>query len=885
MNPSKRWHLILAALSFGLPLFVYVRTLTPTVPFWDSGEFIATSYILGLPHPPGNPVYTMLGRVMSLIPFQSIAWRVNFMSAFASALATLFTFLIVARSLRRWYSDQAPTFGRQLACDVGGLVAALFLAFSKSFWDSAVEAEVYSLSSFLIVFSIWLGFHWWDRLGESGNDRVLVLIVYILSVSAAVHLGTVLVAPGLFVLFAIARPSYFTNARFWASASLLGSFALFLWYNEFSADVNVPVVPLLMILAILGTVYGLNRKKLVRNNLFTWWTLALVVGFSVQLFLLVRSQQHPAVNEGAPETFDTWKDYLLRKQYGPSNPFERRADLGFQINHMYLRYVGQQFLLTKSIGPFGPESFWVLAVNAIPYVLFALGAYWNWRRDRKTFAHFLVQNLIMGPGLIFYLNFTDHEVRERDYFFTNSYHFLAIWMGMGAAGVLEWLTRAFEPVRPGAPATSAAPAPATSAAPAPALAPPAAAPPAAAAPTAGPAGAPRLGIALGTAAVVGLALLPMKEGWFEHDRHRFYIAHNYAYNMLTPLEPNAIVLTNGDNDTFPLWYIQEVERVRKDVRVVNLSLLNTPWYIRQLRDQEPRIPFTFTDAQLDLIQPYQDEKTGKIVWVKDQAVADMILANQWKRAIYLAVTVPDQLGLEKNLSLEGLVFRVNPREVGERIIDVAKTMDNLYRVFRYEGLVDKNRDYDTTVYKDENAYRLVQNYSAAHVQIAYMLQQAGKAQDAITVLKDAVKMTPDFPGLLEYLGKSYQDIGDTAEAERIFTDAQRRFPNSAEFYYLLGVIHWQRGGREGSAELVRRGIAELRRACEIDQRYFDWFGALFSALWLEGQKNEAVDVLRTWSRAHPEDPQGAAWLHTYEDSLRAAAQSAPGGGLSRGKRG
>jgi tetratricopeptide (TPR) repeat protein len=377
----------------------------------------------------------------------------------------------------------------------------------------------------------------------------------------------------------------------------------------------------------------------------------------------------------------------------------------------------------------------------------------------------------------------------------------------------------------------------------------------------------------------------MKEGWYEHDRRRFYIAHDYAYNMLTPLEPGAIVMTNGDNDTFPLWYIQEVERVRKDVRVVNLSLLNTPWYIRQLKNQEPKVPFTFTEAELDLLQPYQDEKTGRIVWVKDQAVADMVKANRWERPIYLAVTVPDQLGLEKNLTLEGLVFRVNPREVGERTIDVAKTLDNLYRVFRYEGLVDKNRDYDTTVYKDDNAYKLVQNYSAAHVQIAYQLQRAGQAQDALNILKDAVKMTPDFPGLLEYLGKSYQDMGDTAEAERIFTDAQRRFPNSAEFHYLLGVIHWQRGQREGSGELVSRGIAELRRACEIDQRYFDWFGALFSALWLGGQKEQAVDVLRTWSRAHPEDPQGLGWLHTYEDSLHAISGKAGRGSAGPGKGG
>jgi len=352
--------------------------------------------------------------------------------------------------------------------------------------------------------------------------------------------------------------------------------------------------------------------------------------------------------------------------------------------------------------------------------------------------------------------------------------------------------------------------------------------------------------------------------------------------MLTPLAPNAIVMTNGDNDTFPLWYIQEVEHVRKDVRVVNLSLLNTPWYIKQLRDQEPKVPFSYTDAQLDALQPYQDEK-GKIIWVKDQVVVDMMKVNQWKRPVYLAVTVPEQLGYENHLTLEGLVFRVSPQPVGEHAVDVRTTMHNLYSVFHYKGLLDKNRDYDRSVYKDDNAYKLVQNYAAAHVQVAYNLQQSGQNHDAITILRDAVKMTPDFPGLLEYLGKSYQDMGDTASAEQVFRDAQVRFPNAPEFYFHLGVLHWQQGHRQNRRDLAEQGLAELRRACEMDQRYFDWFGGLFSALWLDGRRAEAVDVLRSWSRAHPEDAQGAQYLQTYEESLR-IFQAAPGKAAARGAR-
>src|SRR6185436_13671390 len=146
----------------------------------------------------------MLGRMMTFLPFETIAWRVNFMSSLASAIACFFTFLFTSRAIRRTFATggaerdaegSAPTSDLAwLASGVGGLVAALFLAFGSSFWDSAIEAEVYSASSAIIAFVVWLGFVWWDRQGEPGNDNLLVLIVYILGVSTGVHLGTILIA-------------------------------------------------------------------------------------------------------------------------------------------------------------------------------------------------------------------------------------------------------------------------------------------------------------------------------------------------------------------------------------------------------------------------------------------------------------------------------------------------------------------------------------------------------------------------------------------------------------------------------------------------------------------------------------------------------------------
>ena len=168
MDPTKRVVLFVSLVVLLLATVVYFITLTPTVPFWDSGEYIATSRILGLPHPPGNPVYTMLGRIMTLVPIASIAWRVNFLSALASALTCFFTYLVVVRTLRRTFQDRFESGATWLACLVGGLTASFFVAFSGSFWDSAIEAEVYSLSSALIAFTMWLAFRWWDRLDQPG---------------------------------------------------------------------------------------------------------------------------------------------------------------------------------------------------------------------------------------------------------------------------------------------------------------------------------------------------------------------------------------------------------------------------------------------------------------------------------------------------------------------------------------------------------------------------------------------------------------------------------------------------------------------------------------------------------------------------------------------
>ena len=253
---------------------------------------------------------------------------------------------------------------------------------------------------------------------------------------------------------------------------------------------------------------------------------------------------------------------------------------------------------------------------------------------------------------MFYLNFKTEEVRPRDYFFVASFQFFAIWIGLGAA----WLVES---------AASVAPAGGGSVRGGPRGAAAGRDPPARSA-----AGCARSGGRwLGRGRGVLLCLLPFltcRHYWYEHDRTEFWVARDFAYNMLTPLKPNAILFTNGDNDTFPLWYLQEVEGIRRDVRVANLSLLNTDWYIRQLRDEAPKVDLGWSDAEIAAAARalLDADAPRRPVYLKDIAVARIVEREYGKRPIYLAVTVPDAHGVDDRLVMQGLVFELQEPRSG-----------------------------------------------------------------------------------------------------------------------------------------------------------------------------------------------------------------------------
>jgi hypothetical protein len=722
----------------------YTITCTTSCPWWDSGEFIATSHVLGIPHPPGTPLYVLVGRLFSLLPFATVAWRVNWLSSLASALAVLFTFLLTVHLLRLCQGRER-TDADEIVAWTGGVAAAGFAAFSDTFWVNAIEAEVYALSSLMQVVILYLGVRWWEGLGRGEGDNRLLAAWYLCFLCVGIHLGTFLVMPSLVLLVLMVSPRSLFSAR----------------------------------------------------NL-AWAVVLAVAGLSVHAYLMIRAHANPPVNEGDPETWRALKALLFREQYGPRPLLPRLAPWGYQLG-MYAGYFADQFVLSARLGALGA---------AIPMAIGLGGAAAHAVRERRSFLVLALAFLLTSLGLVVYLNFTAHEEPERDYFFVTSFEIFSIWIGIGLALGLGAARRVW-----------------------PALARP---------PVAGAA----------CAAIVAFSLLPLGHFWYTHDRRGFYMARDYARNTLVTLAPHALLFTHGDNDTFPLWYLQQVEGVRPDVRVINLYLANADWYLRELRDEEPRVPTTVDDAQLAVVPSgtLNDPVTGERMPVNRWLVTDVLRHGQGRPA-YLAVTAPDHLGLDSLLVLEGLVWRIAPAPVrpdsglgwnGVSWVDAAKVRTNLDHVYLYRNLFDADGRLLAHPYKDPHSIRMTQNYAGARLELAYDDRRRGDLARGVQDLLVLDRMYPDFPAAQGLLGLFYLEEGDTAGCLAYFREReQAREPGrvSADFFYYDGYCL----GRMGR---IDEAVDKLSLAARMDPGDLVALEAARDLLFGAGRKAEAAEIQR-----------------------------------------
>ncbi len=532
-QPPYRWALFTGAAIFAL----YAITLAPSTAFWDTSEYIATAHILGIPHPPGNPVFVLLARTWELLlaPFPlSTAAKINLFSAANSAAAAALWFLVAHRILA-FFSDE------ELYRRLGALAATLISATAFTVWNqSVVNEKVYTLSLMTIALITWLIFRWRDNLGRGKDDNVLILIVFLLTLSLGNHLMALLVAPALALFVIWVHPQVLTRWRLYAFAGL-----------------------------------------------------AAVLGFSAQLFLPIRAGNNPVIAEASPvcesvaaATVDivsqgrsnncpALSSSLRRDQYRKPplnlNPihYPREIPRDFELIKWQFIHYGQYFdwQWARDLG--GREHFFAGKRAPFTLLFFLLGLIGAWRhfqRDRTSWVYFVTLFATVSLGLIIYLNFkygysvpaqasvlgpepslvpnSWREVRERDYFYIASFSLWGVWAGIGLAAVWQILTELIA----GAKKTLSRDA------------------------------------YVRSSPVLALAFLPLFFNWSHASRAGDYAARDWAYNLLMSVEPYGVVFTNGDNDTFPLWYLQEVEGLRRDVTVIVYSYLATPWYARQLRD-------------------------------------------------------------------------------------------------------------------------------------------------------------------------------------------------------------------------------------------------------------------------------------------------------------
>jgi hypothetical protein len=697
INTLTGWAVFLVA------AFVYLSTIEPTASFWDCGEYISTAFKLEVGHPPGAPLFNLIGRFFTLFSDEhGAAQMINAMNGICSAFTILFLFWTITAFAKKIALKSGELDSTKILTIIGsGIVGSLAYTFSDSFWFSAVEGEVYAMSSFFTAIVFWAILKWEEVADEPHSLRWIILIAFLMGLSIGVHLLNLLAIPAIVFVYYFKRYKITRNGFILASiisvltlgivqagiipgiVSWAAKFELF-FVNSLGLPFNSGTI-FYFILVLSASIWGLwytTKKNKAALNTGILAITMLLIGYSSFFTLVIRSQANTPMDENNPENAINLLSYLNREQYGdwpilygqyynapldPAQPYKdgnptytKDAKAGkyvitqdkknsipnydkrfctlfprmhsdqrnhvtgyrdwadiqgtpititdqngesktimkptfgenltfffrYQIGHMYARYfmwnfVGRQNDIQghggvlkgnwlSGIAPIdaarlGPQENLPSSMTTnkgynrfyfLPLILGLIGLFFHFKRDKLDGFIVFLLFVLTGVAIIVYLNNTPYQPRERDYGYVGSFYAFAIWIGLGVYAIADLLSKKVA-----------------------------------------------ANIATVIAIIIGLFSAPVlmaKEGWDDHDRSDRYTARDFAANYLNSCAPNAILFTNGDNDTFPLWYAQEVEGIRTDVRVVNLSLSNTDWYIEQMRrkayDSDP-IPLTLKEEQ------------------------------------------------------------------------------------------------------------------------------------------------------------------------------------------------------------------------------------------------------------------------------------------------
>ena len=760
-QPSFAWALAV----FVTVLAGYVVTLAPTVTFWDAGEYLAASKVLGVPHPPGSPAWVFLSHAWAtFFPFGEYAFRVNLMTAVFSAAAAAFLFMVIRTALARSDEETTDTWA-----NLGAAAAALVAAFTFTVWQNSNETEVYAIAGFSIAATTWLAMVWREHRGTPKATRMLFLMTYIGAFSIGNHLLALLVGPAVVgFMWHVLRTDPLRDAHAaraeWAHWSVFAAvWVLLIGTGLGSTALLIFAGSVFLIASLLAAREGSLR--------FALAILAVsVVGVSTYLFLYIRAAHVPFLNMSDPSTWDALLSVIRREQYPPrlpidnplylsgaGNPGRTFGILWLQILN-YLQYFDWQW----AMGLDARSS--LFALSRLPFTLAftSLGIYGALvlkRRDRSAFWLLVMIFVITGPALVGYMNFKPgasigfgqypsfemHEVRERDYFFLVSFQVWGLFAGVGIAGLFRSLrdTLATRTRRMRWPTLLAAP-------------------------------------------VLATAVIPFVLNFNAATRRHgpeAQLARDFAYNMLQTIEPYGILITYGDNDTYPLWYAQAVEGLRPDVTVIVRTLANTDWFIRQLRDRPveafdpnqapwfaefaPEVPppplHTMSDADIAGLRPVvlpndylfragRVEHTypaGTVLRVDDMLTLRLIQENVGRRPIYFSSTAGEDtwVRLGDSLVQEGLALRLysdKQRDAASVVdsgvsvpVDLARTQWLATEVYRYGDLLETD-----TLQLDPTNRQIAFYYARVFLSLAQAHDTVGNREQSIENLVRAYHLAP-----------------------------------------------------------------------------------------------------------------------------------------------
>jgi hypothetical protein len=647
----------IAAIGAFAVFVLYAATLAPTTVMWDASEYIAAVKVLGLPHPPGNPLFVLLGHAFALLPIPvSYAARINMFGALMSAISAGLWFLVTERILSRWLAHRWQRIA-------GAAVAVIVGAASFTVWNQSVAAEkVYSVNVLGIALVSWIMLRWSEAPDAPRALRLLVLVAFLVGLGYANHPAGFLVIPAVGVAILARRPRTLLRWR--------------------------------LMLACLG---------------------ALLLGLTPFAFEPIRAAQFPPLNEGEPTgcathleasctfsglTLDRLWDNVQRTQYAKPSILERQAPIGAQLG-LFWTYFKWQWLRDAYGEHAGTQS-----ALAVAFLLLGLaGAREHWRRDRDSFWYFGTLMFTLTIALVFYLNFryswgqapelgrsVAREPRERDYFFVWTFSAWSVWTALGIVALWQGAARLVGGARPDGkmePADES----------------------------------PRQRSWMVASPLLAIALIPLFTNASQASRRGETFTRDWAVDLLNSVEPYAVIITNGDNDTFPLWYAQDVEGVRKDVIVAVTTYVDMDWFVRQIirrpvyeydAARGPSIyrgrewpkpdgpPLDMTLAQADslpgvvsLREPQRFVHGNLVATVgpgyisRGQIVVlRMILDSFPGRPIYFSAgSYAQQLGLGPYLLTQGMVQKLMPDSV-KAAPGIVATPSGYFDVARTEALWD-----------------------------------------------------------------------------------------------------------------------------------------------------------------------------------------------------